>query len=203
MKGRKSAKRHQQLVTALLLVLLALFSAAGADERPGGAAADLGGITVRSDRFPSGTVTLRNGEYRAPAAPGSAAETVVTLTDRRAFGALNGRDAAVVVIVTDPGGSGTFFDLALLIKGGRGWINADTVALGDRVKVRSLGFRDHEVIAAMTVHGPGDALCCPTREITRKFRIQDNRLVVQREEDGAAPRSGKSSVRESDAGAGN
>jgi hypothetical protein len=174
-----------------------------AGEGPGEPDADLGGITVRSDRFPSGTVTLRNGEYHAPAAPGSAVETVVTLTDRRAFGALNGRDAAVVVIVTDRGGSGTFSDLALLIKGGRGWINADTVALGDRVKVRSLGFRDHEVIAAMTVHGPGDALCCPTQEITRRFRIQDDRLVVQREEDGAAPRSGRSSGRESDAGAGN
>jgi hypothetical protein len=80
-------------------------------------AADLGGITVRSGRFPSGAVTLRNGEYRDPAAPGSAAATVVKLTDLRAFSAVNGRDAAAVVIVTNSGGSGTFFDLALLVKG--------------------------------------------------------------------------------------
>jgi heat shock protein HslJ len=31
----------------------------------------------------------------------------------------------------------------------------------------------------MTVHGPGDALCCPTRERTRRFAIQADHLIAQ------------------------
>ena len=142
-------------------------------------AADLGGITVRSDRFPSGAVTLRNGEYHEPAAPGSAAATVVRLTDRRAFGAVNGRDTAAVVIVTNSGGSSMFFDLALLVKGEGGWVNVDTYFLGDRVKVHSVGMRNNDIFVNMTAHGPGDALCCPTQERTRRFAIQADRLIAQ------------------------
>ena len=53
--------------------------------------------------LPSGAVTLANGEYRQPAAPGSATEVVVTLTDPIAYGTLNGQPAAAVVLVTEPG----------------------------------------------------------------------------------------------------
>jgi len=53
----------------------------GASSRAmGGTAADLGGITVRSNMFPSGAVTLKNGEYHEPAAPGSTIAMVVKLT---------------------------------------------------------------------------------------------------------------------------
>ena len=142
-------------------------------------AADLGAITIRSDRFPSGAVTLRNGEYREFVAAGSAAAMVVKLTDLRAFGAVNGRDAAAVVIVTNTGGSGTFYDLALLVKGEGGWVNVDTYFLGDRVKVHSVGMGKNEISVAMTVHGPGDALCCPTEEVTRRFAVQADRLLAQ------------------------
>ena len=159
-----------------LLVPFKTFLAAGTQGVPAG---DLGGITVRSDRFHSGAVTLRNGEYREPAAPGSAAATIVKLTDRRAFGAVNGRDAAAVVIATNAGGSGTFFDLALLVKGEGGWVNVDTYSLGDRVKVHSVVMGDNEISVAMTMHGPGDALCCPTQDRTRRFAIKADRLIAQ------------------------
>jgi heat shock protein HslJ len=164
---------------ALLVVLLAPFEAALEGGTTAGSAADLSEITVRSDRFPSGSVTLKNGNYREPAAPGAAGATVVKLTDWRAFGTVNGRDAAAVIIVTDTGGSGTFFDLALLFKREGGWVNVDTLFLGDRVKVHSVDIRDKEILVGMTTHGPGDALCCPTKEKTRRFVIQADRLLAQ------------------------
>lgn len=172
-----------------IICFAALLSVAGAAEQKAPAAQDLEWITIRSTRSPSGAVTLRNGEYRGPAAPGPAAEVVVKLTDHRVFGAVNGRDAAAVVIVTDPGGSGTFFDLALLLKGDRGWANADTVLLGDRIKVHSIGMKDNEITVQMTSHGPGDALCCPTQETARRFRVGNDRLIAQsddRKENGGA-----------------
>jgi heat shock protein HslJ len=165
-----------------VLLLLVLFETVRAAGTPGGSVADLDNVSVRSDRFPSRTITFRNGEYREPALPGAARQLAVKLTDRRAFGVVNGRDAAAAVMATDPGGSGTFYDLALFFKGEGGWVNVDTVVLGDRVKVHSVDMRDSEVVVNMTTHGPGDAQCCPTQEQTQRFAIQADRLVAREAE---------------------
>ena len=170
------------MVIAALLLLLGGFGTALAEGAAGCSAAALSGITLRSDRFPSGTITLHNGRFRAPAAPGSASELVVQLSDRCAFGALGGREIAAAVVVTDGGGSGSFVDLALLVRGPGGWANVDSTLLGDRVKVHSVEIRDTAILIAMTTHGPGDPQCCPTRETTRRFTIQTDRLVAQEEE---------------------
>jgi heat shock protein HslJ len=92
---------------------------------------------------------------------------------------VNGRDAAAAVVVTDPGGSGAFFDLALFFKGEGGWVNVDTVLLGDRVKVQTVDIRENDIFVSMTDHGPGDPQCCPTQEKTRRFTIQADRLVAR------------------------
>jgi heat shock protein HslJ len=140
-------------------------------------AADLESMTFLSTWFPSGKVTLSHGEYRGPAAPGSASEIVVKLTEKSVFGFIDGREAGAVVLVTDPGGSGTFYDLALLTKEAEGWVNTDTVLLGDRVKVHSVGIENDAIVVTMTAHGPNDPMCCPTREVKKRFAVQENRLV--------------------------
>jgi len=164
-----------------ILVYFALLSTASAGEVQGPAAKDLEGITIHSAWFPSGTVTLKNGEYRGPAAPGSVTETVVRLTDRRAFGPMNGKDSAAIIFATDTGGSGMFYDLALIVKGSGGWVYADATLLGDRIKVHSVGIKGNEIIVSMSAHGPGDAMCCPTREVTRLFLVQADHLVAERD----------------------
>jgi len=130
----------------------------------------------------AGKVQLVNGEYREQAAPGSATETVVKLTHHIAFGKLDGKDAAAVILITDPGGSGTFYDLALLVKDPQGWINRDIAFLGDRVKIHSLAIKNNEIVVDMTTQGPGDPICCPTRQAVHQFVLRDNRLVKMGEE---------------------
>jgi heat shock protein HslJ len=160
----------------LLLVddgdILARFKMKRAEPAP-----DLSSMTFLSTWFPSGKVTLSHGEYREPAAPGSASETVVKVTHKRVFGFMDGRATGAVVLVTDAGGSGTFYDLALLVKEGKGWTNTDTVLLGDRVKVHSVVIENDAIVVTMTAHGPNDPMCCPTREVKRRFFVRKNRLV--------------------------
>ena len=177
----RPATQSFNISCVLLLIIVAHFGTASAGEVQGITAKDLEGITIRSAWFPSGTVTLRNGEYREPAALGSATETVVRLTDRRAFGPMNGKDAAAIVLVTDTGGSGMFYDLALLEIRPGGWVYADAVLLGDRVEVHAVGIKDNEIMVSMTAHGPGDAMCCPTHEVTRRFTVQADHLVAEHE----------------------
>jgi len=138
---------------------------------------NLDNITFISSWTNSGKVQLVNGEYREQAGPGSATETVVKLTDAIAFGKLNGKEAGAVILVTDPGGSGTFYDRALLIEDPNGWINQEVAFLGDRVKIHSLAIKNNEIVVDLTTQGPGDPMCCPTQQAVHQFVLRDNRLV--------------------------
>jgi len=162
---------------ALLLIkdreVLARFTSARGDS----AAVDLNSMTFLSRWIPSGKATLSNGAYREPAAPGSATETVIRLGDKRVFGKVHGRETGAVVLVTDPGGSGTFRDLALLTKEVEGWVNTDTVLLGDRVEVQSVAISGDTVVVMMKTHGPLDPMCCPSSEVVKGFAVKENRLV--------------------------
>jgi len=138
---------------------------------------DLGSMTFLSTWFPSGKVTLSHGEHCEPAAPGSASEIIVKLSDKKVFGMVNGRETGAAVIFTSTGGTGTFYDLALLSREAEGWVNTDTVLLGDRVKVHSVIIKNDHIVVAMTTHGPNEPKCCPTVEVEKRFGIEGNHLV--------------------------
>ncbi len=140
---------------------------------------DPGSLTYRSPRFPSGTVTLSHGEYRGPAAPGSASETVVKMTGTAVFGRIAGKRTGAVVLVTSSGGTGSFYELALLERGAKGWENRDTVLLGDRVSVQAVAIANDRIIVDMTTHGPRDPLCCPTLPVKKSFSVRDGRLLSE------------------------
>ena len=106
--------------------------------------------------------TLAGGVYEEPAAPGSASTIVIRLTDSLAVGRIGGQTMAAVVIVTDPGGSGVFFDLYLARQREHDWVIVDHTHLGDRIRVNKIEIERGLVGLDLTVHGPHDGICCPT-----------------------------------------
>jgi basic membrane protein A len=122
----------------------------------------------------SGTAKLANGEYREPAAPGSATEIVVKLSEKIAFGDLTGDgvDEAAVILISDPGGSGTFYDLAVMTDQGGVPVQLASVVLGDRVKVNSLTIQAGEVVVDMVTQGPNDAMPNPTENVIKRYRLE-------------------------------
>jgi len=140
--------------------------------------ANLDELTLHSRVYREKPVTLSHGEFRAPAAPGASSEIIIKLTDKSAFGTLNGKDVGVVVFTTSTGGSGTFYELALLFRSDDGWINTDVVLLGDREKVEAISLAADRIDIQMLSHGPRDPQCCPTQKVTKRFAIQDERLVT-------------------------
>jgi len=122
---------------------------------------------------------LTNGAYREKIVPGSATELVIILSDKFALGDLNGDgvEDAAVVLVSNPGGSGTFYDLAAVINQNGTPKHVASLLLGDRVKVKSLSIRSGEVAVEMTKHGPKDPMCCPTLEVTQKYKLQGDKLA--------------------------
>ena len=166
-----------------LLLLIALTQlacgSASARELP---EIDFDRIVFMSSWTKSGKLLFSNGEYREPVGPGLATELIVKLNDRRAFGKLDGKEAGAVIVVTDPGGSGSFYGLALLVKEPQGWVNQEVVFLGDRIKIHSLALVNDGITVDMTNHGPADAMCCPTRHVVQRYALRENRLVKASEE---------------------
>jgi uncharacterized membrane protein/heat shock protein HslJ len=127
-----------------------------------------------------GSVKLSNGTYRGKLVPDSASELIVMLSDHVAFGDLNGDGAedAVVVLISDPGGSGRFRHLGVVINEKGSPQHVASQLLGDRVKVNSLSVRSGEVAVQMMTHGPKDPMCCPTLKVTWNYVLQEGKLVT-------------------------
>lgn len=138
---------------------------------------ELANSTFESEWTESGMAPLANGEWKEPAAPGSATQIKVQLTDKIAYGQLNDQPTAAAVLVTDPGGSGTFYDLALVINRGGKAVNLATTNLGDRVKINSVSIENNQILVDMITHATNDPLCCPTQDVVKRFTLEGDKLV--------------------------
>ncbi len=138
---------------------------------------DLASLTVYSTVYSEGPATLRHGKFHTAAAPGSASEIMIKLSDKRAFATIEGSPIGAVIIVSSTGGTGTFRELALLGKEDNVWVNRDTVFLGDRVKVHSVEIKEDMIIVLISTHAPGDPLCCPSLELKKIYEVRAGILI--------------------------
>jgi hypothetical protein len=82
-------------------------------------------MTYPSEWTRAGQAPLVGGVYKEPAASGSASNIVIRLADSLAVGIIGEQTIAALVIVTDPGGSGIFFDLHLVRQQDNRWSIVD------------------------------------------------------------------------------
>lgn len=130
-------------------------------------------------------VRLSDGRWEGPpwVEGGASRPVVLLLLDRVAIADLDGdgADEAVVVLVEQPGGSGSFVHLAVVERGPGGFEALDSVRLGDRVQVDAVGATpDGAVRVELLEHGPDDAACCPTQRAVREWSLRDGALVPGR-----------------------
>jgi hypothetical protein len=121
-----------------------------------------------------------NGQFRAPAVAGAATETVIILSDVIVFGDLNGDGSgdAAAVLISDPGGSGTFYDLAAVVDQAGEPVNVATTSLGDRLIINELRLEGNEIVVDMVTTGPTDPLCCPSQHVIKRYKLEPS-LVEQ------------------------
>jgi len=135
----------------------------------------------RSEWSAKGKIKLNDGIYQEKIAPDSATELVIKLSDRIAFGDLNGDGAedAAVILVSNPGGSGTFYELAAVINSNGNPQHAGSVFLGDRLKVEDISIRTGQIVVKMVTHQRSDPMCCPSLKVEQKYGLQGDALVHQ------------------------
>ena len=126
-------------------------------------------------------VQLTDGKYEGePFVPGGASRpTVVLHPEVYAFGDLNGDgvDDAAVILIENSGGSGNFRYLAAVINEGGAPVNVATYFVGDREQAQAISIDGNQITLDMVSHGPDDPMCCPTQEVTKVYRLQDDQLV--------------------------
>jgi heat shock protein HslJ len=132
----------------------------------------------QSEWTASGKAPLTDGEYRESIVPGAATQIVVLLSNRMAFGyTSDGKPLAAVILITDPGGSGTFYDLAAVVEQDGQSVNVATTLLGDRAQIKSLAIEGGQIALEMVAHGPDDPMCCPTQLVRNVYALDGDTLV--------------------------
>lgn len=153
----------------------------------------LGNLAYSNTALFTETVQLVNGVYTTTVVPDSATVASVELTDIAAAGELNGQPSYAVVLVSNGGGSGMFYDLAVVTEVEGVWTNVATTGLGDRVAINSLAIENNQVVIDMITQGPDDPMCCPSQQVVMAYELQDGALV-EVEPAGAATRSAADSI---------
>ena len=125
-----------------------------------------------------GKVRLVDGLYREKIVPGSAAELIVSLGEA-ATGDLNGDgfEDAVVILISSPGGSGTFRHLAAVLNRSGTPEHVAAFFLGDRIKVKSLSIESGKIEAEMLIHDADDPMPQPTLRLKQKYELRNDKLV--------------------------
>ena len=179
MAGTGSLSRSL-LLPAVAGGLVVALSACAPDEAPAPRPPpELSAATLRSAAYSSqhveeGEVRLVQGVFRD-----TVRRVSVFFLPEYAAGDIDsdGVPDAAVVLATTTGGSGTFLDLALVLNRDGQPVNAATLFLGDRVPVDRIRIVEGEIQVDLTMHGPADPMCCPSLEVTRRFRYESGELV--------------------------
>lgn len=130
--------------------------------------------------FPASKIAkLTNGSFEESIVPGSATKLQIRLSDQVALGDLNGDGAgdAAAILISDPGGSGTFYHLVAVVNESGTPKAKASILLGDRVVLKSISIASGEIVIAMTKQGPGDPMAKPTLDVTQKYKLQGDKLV--------------------------
>jgi hypothetical protein len=118
-------------------------------------------FTLVDGTYQSGTDTSAPGYFQA------------TLSDKVAFGDLNGDglgDAAVSIGI-NMGGTGVFeYVVAMLNQDGQP-VQAGYYYVDDRARIDAMAIRDLRIVVDAMVHGPNDPMCCPTLAVQASLQL--------------------------------
>ena len=122
---------------------------------------------------------LTDGKHDEAAAPGSAARNSTVVWGTPAQGDLDrdGDDDAVVILVNEPGGSGTFYYVAAAEFDRGGFNGSAAVLLGDRIAPQKVAIENGIITVNLAERGAGEPLAAvPSQPVNRRFIYVEDEL---------------------------
>ena len=101
------------------------------------------------------------------------------ISDKVVFGDLNydEKEDAIVILYSEGGGSGFFYELAVIINENGSPYHLTSKYLGDRVRINSLSVKEDIITLDVITHDTGDAACCPTLHRTFQYKLFEDELL--------------------------
>ena len=127
------------------------------------------------------TIRLQNGYFEATAAPDSASQIKASIISEPVYGDIDkdGDKDAVMFIVFDPGGSGTFYYVAVAIKTEGGFYGTTAVLIGDRIKPIDLTIRNRMVVVTFADRFSNQAMATkPSIDKTNYLIFNEDQLFL-------------------------
>jgi hypothetical protein len=128
-------------------------------------------------------IPLRNGRFEVPAAPGSATKVRTFIFGETVYGDLDrdGDEDAALLLVHDPGGSGTFFYVAAALNFDGQYRGTNAVFLGDRIAPQDVAIQNGLVVADYADRRPEDPMSTePSVGQSMYLTLENGKLVVLR-----------------------
>jgi hypothetical protein len=182
-KGMTSMPQLNRSITIALLVFLwvltipGLVQAAPSAQNATGLTLDnLKNAEYRTQYTPTRTVTLTDGVYED-----SDARLRIELTDFYALGDLNGDglDDATAILMATAGSNAPFYELVALINNTDQTAIGGLILLGEGVKLNELAIVNGTIVVDYLRPQPGDAVCCPSRQVTQRYFSRRGLLTPQ------------------------
>ena len=126
-------------------------------------------------------VRLLNGRAVRPAAPGAATTIRTQVHGAPTYGDIHGHGDtdAVLFLVQDPGGSGTFYYVAAAYKIDGGYLGGTAVLIGDRITPQRLDVVRGVVVVDYLERAPGEPMAAePTLARTRYLMLEGDALTL-------------------------
>jgi hypothetical protein len=145
----------------------------------------LGNLTYILPAAPSGKVKLVNGSYSEPIAEGSSTKFEVQLAPIAMMGDFTGGGLpdAAVVLISKSGGSGTFYDLTVVLNLNGALQPVKPVHLGDRIAVRGISIDKQVMKVVIDTQSSSSAMTVLDVRSTRTYVIENNQLVQTHKSD--------------------
>ncbi|MDK1029634.1 MAG: Gmad2 immunoglobulin-like domain-containing protein [Anaerolineae bacterium] len=124
-------------------------------------------------------VQLTDGQYEE-GTPGGTDYLSITLSDQITGGDLNGdgQNEAVVIVSENYGESGSFVFLVVYEYRGGEPVFLSSVFLDDHPEINALTVEDGQVFLDIQTHASDDALCCPSSQSLRHYKLDGTNLIL-------------------------
>lgn len=135
------------------------------------------------------SIPLTDGVYRSGQDPSQPDFVAARLGDHLAFGDLNGdgADDAVLILSLQIGEAGASTALIPVLNQNGAARQPFPAPLEDLPVIHALSIADGAIFLSATVHGLNDPPCCPSRSVTKTYRLLENHLWLTRLTSKASP----------------
>jgi hypothetical protein len=157
-----SKKIYILLGIAILLVIVAFWHKNSLDKN----------IPTFLTSYKNGTYTLENEQIKL----GSTAKYFGNEVKADFNG--DGVQDIAFILTSEPGGSGTFYYIALALSKEGGYEGANTIFLGDRIAPQTTEYRNGEIIVNYADRKEGEPMTTqPSVGVSKYFKVENNKLV--------------------------